>query len=329
MKEPLLRTSCSVVVPTLNRPASLERCLAGLAAQDYPRDLWDVIVVDDGGDVSLDGVVGAARERLSVRLLRTEPGGPALARNHGVRNATGHLIAFTDDDCSPDPGWLTALVRSHAAHPDAMIGGHTYNVLHHNPYATSSQVLIDYLYAYYNASSDDSRLFTSNNMAVGREQFLESGGFDPLFRSAAGEDRELCARWRHLGWPLVYAPEARVAHAHSLTLRGFVRQHLRYGRAAYYFRIRESHRASGGVRLEPPRFYVGLLRFPFGRMGVVAGMQSSALLVVSQAANAAGYFTEKLAKGTGGAAALPPDPLEAAERTWSKSRPRHARTMRN
>jgi hypothetical protein len=103
---------------------------------------------------------------------------------------------------------------------------------------------------------------------------------------------------------------------------------MRYGRAAYYFRVRESHRTGRGVRLEPPRFYVDMLRFPFGRLDMLAGMRSAALLVVSQAANAAGYFTEKLGSGTGGAAALPPDPLEAAERTWSKTRPRHTRTMR-
>lgn len=287
--------TCTVVVPTFNRPLPLERCLAALAAQAYPRERQEVVVVDDGGSAPLDRAVAVAAERMRVRLLRRENAGPALARNHGVRHADGELIAFTDDDCAPEPGWLAAFAAAHGSAPDALLGGHTWNALPDDPYATASQVLIDYLYAYYNAADGmRGQFFASNNLAVSRAHFLDAGGFDPIFPRAAGEDRELCAVWRHQGRPLVYVSEARVAHAHAMTLRGFVRQHLNYGRAAYFFRIREAVRDARGVRVEPLRFYTGMLAFPFRRFGAGGGARAAALLTVAQAANAAGFFAERL-----------------------------------
>jgi GT2 family glycosyltransferase len=189
------------------------------------------------------------------------------------------------------------LLAFHAAHrsaPDAMLGGYTRNALPRNPFATTSQLLIDYLYGYYNDALNDGRMFTSNNMAVSRDRFVEEGGFDPLFTGAAGEDRDLSARWRHRGWGLHYTPEAVVAHAHPLTLRTFVRQHFRYGRAAYYYRVREAGRSAEGVRLEPAAFYTDMVRLPFHRGRTLEGARNAALLVVSQAGNAAGYLWEKI-----------------------------------
>ena len=211
-----------------------------------------------------------------------------------MQHADGQLIAFTDDDCQPEPGWLLAFQAAHRLAPFAMLGGYTRNALPRNPFATTSQLLIDYLYGYYNGASNDGRMFTSNNMAVSRDRFLEEGGFDPLFSSAAGEDRDLSARWRHRGWGLHYTPEAVVAHAHPLTLRTFVRQHFRYGRAAYYYRVREAGRSAQGVRLEPAAFYIEMVRLPFRRAGTLEGARNAALLMVSQAWNAAGYLWEKI-----------------------------------
>jgi glycosyltransferase involved in cell wall biosynthesis len=286
-------TYCSVVVPTFNRPDALARCLAGLVEQDYPHQSFEVVVVDDGGTADLGRVVAAAGERMQIRLLRKSNAGPGVARNHGVQHADGELIAFTDDDCRPDPGWLRAFAAGHVERPDALLGGLIWNALPDNPYATTSQLLIDYLYEYYNADVAQARFFTSNNMAASRARFLEMGGFAPVFRRAAGEDRELCARWYHENRPLVFVPSARVAHAHGMSFRGYVRQHLSYGRGAFHFRIKEAERAERGVRVEPPRFYTDMLRLPFRELGMISGARAAALLVLAQAANAAGFFLER------------------------------------
>jgi GT2 family glycosyltransferase len=73
-----------------------------------------------------------------------------------------------------------------------------------NPFSTASQLLIDYLYEYYNIDSPQSLFFASNNFAVARKLFNQVGQFDLNFPLAAGEDREFCDRWLFHGYSLYY-----------------------------------------------------------------------------------------------------------------------------
>ncbi len=105
----------SVVVPTMRRPRLLARCLRALLAQDMPPDQYEIVVVDDAAsDETVRQVASvasvAARRGLVVRYQVTQDGrhGPAAARNVGWRTARGAIIALTDDDCAPLPGWLRA-----------------------------------------------------------------------------------------------------------------------------------------------------------------------------------------------------------------------------
>lgn len=288
--------SISIVVPTHRRPRQLSACLSALAAQDYPRERFEVVVVDDGGGEdggSMADSLAAFLDQLNVRLLKQAHAGPAAARNNGARAACGELLAFTDDDCAPDAGWLRALAATFRAAPESAIGGRTLNALPTNLYSTASQVLLEYLYSYYNPLPMCAGFFASNNFALAHESFLSFGGFDENFQGAAGEDRDFCDRWRHAGFLMSYAPEAVVHHAHKLTPRTFWRQHFNYGRSAVRFHRSRALRGAGRVRLEPLSFYTNLVRHPFC-MGLPACRTSvSALLVLSQLANAAGYFYER------------------------------------
>jgi GT2 family glycosyltransferase len=154
-------------------------------------------------------------------------------------------LAFTDDDCRPAPDWLSTLGVRFAGAPDHAVGGRTLNALPDNRYSAASQLLIDYLYAYYNANGGLARFFASNNVALPRDRFHAVGGFDDRWPLAGGEDRELCDRWLQGGHGMLYAPEAVVYHAHPLTLRTFCRQHFNYGRGAYYYH-RARARGGGG-----------------------------------------------------------------------------------
>lgn len=89
----------SVIVPTLDRPASLQRLLAALAEQTW-RD-FEVVIVDQSAEpIELPSL------ELPVRYTRIDARGPGNARNVGIGLATGDVAAFTDDDCEPDPTWL-------------------------------------------------------------------------------------------------------------------------------------------------------------------------------------------------------------------------------
>lgn len=282
------RAECSVVVPTRDRPGPLDTCLEALAAQSLPRDRFEVIVVDDGSRAPVEPRLNAWRARINIEVGRTPGAGPSAARNAGVAMASGRYLAFTDDDCVPDPGWLQALLSGFEAMPDALIGGRTLNLLGGSPAPETSQLISDVVQDFYNADPGHPRFFTSNNLAVEAGPLRAIGGFDERLRTA--EDRDLCDRWLASGRRIVFVPDAVVGHAHRMNVAGFIRQHVGYGRGAYLFsRARQSRnpRAST-VELG---FYAGLLprivRLMRGRRNPAA---LGALLVVWQLANTAGYL---------------------------------------
>jgi len=213
-----------------------------------------------------------------------------MARNTGAARARGQFLAFTDDDCKPSTDWLHALAERFGANPNCVIGGRTLNTLHENPYSIASQILVDYLYSYYNTDPEKALFLTSNNFALPADQFRAIGGFDTNFPHAAGEDREFCDRWLHTGYQMIYAPEVVVWHSHSLGFRTFCRQHFSYGRGAFYFHQVRATRAHGRLKLEPVKFYLNLVKYPFSRGQAGRAFLLAMLLLVSQGANAAGFF---------------------------------------
>ena len=278
----------SVVIPTRNRPAQLARCLEALAALDEPKGGFEAIVVDDGGDEPLDAVVESRRGGMQLTLVRVSARGPAAARNAGVERARAPLVAFTDDDCRPHRGWLQALVARLEAAPDALVGGRTVNGLPGNASAAASQLIVDLVYAHYNAEPERGRFVASNNLAVRADALRRAGGFDPSFRTA--EDRELCDRWLALGGRIVLAPEAVVEHAPELTVGRFAGRHFAYGRGAHRFHRARARRGSGRL-IDETRFHA---RLPALVRAAAPSPRLAGLLVVWQAANAAGFAWEAL-----------------------------------
>lgn len=283
----------SIIVPTYARPQRLSQCLAGLAALEYPRDLFEVIVVDDGTPGGIEGAVSAWRARLDLKLIVQENAGPGAARNRGAQEASGECLLFTDDDCVPDVRWLAAFAAATEMAPGHLLGGRVINVLD-NLYSQASQDVVAYLCDYYDGSGGRPRLFTTNNMAVPTEAFRTSGGFDSSFQHAAGEDREFCDRWVTNGRGSTYVRDALVRHAHSLTLSSFCRQHFQYGRAAVRYRQLRAARLREPMRLESLSFYTGLLRAPLSHERSWPGCGRAVLVALSQAANAAGFLWETL-----------------------------------
>ncbi len=284
----------SIIVPTHDRPRQLAACLRALTNLDYPREQFELIVVDDGSPLPPDALLAPVRDRLKVTLLSQHHAGPAAARNTGAAHARGQYLAFTDDDCAPAADWLQQLAARFAVAPEQMIGGTTVNAAPGNLYAAASQLLIGYLYAHYNADPNQAVFLTSNNMSMAAAMFRKVGGFDATFVRAAGEDRELCDRWLRNRFGITYAPEAVVHHEHGLSFSQFCRQHFDYGRAAYHFHQQRSRRGSGRIKVEPPSFYWNLLRYPFSREPGAAALWLSVLLLLSQAANALGFCWEWL-----------------------------------
>ena len=140
----------SIIIPTYNRPQALKRCLGSLSRLDYAHSSYEVIVVDDGSSVLINPIVTFFQDCMTIRLLRQSNAGPAAARNNGALAANGKFLAFTDDDCVSDPGWLTALAKQLHNGPNRMVGGRIVNDLHENVFSSASQLIIDIVYAHYN-----------------------------------------------------------------------------------------------------------------------------------------------------------------------------------
>jgi glycosyltransferase involved in cell wall biosynthesis len=288
----------SVIVPTFNRPGRLRECIEALAAMDYPADEFEIVVVDDGSDSPLDDVVASFRDHTHVRLLHQENAGPASARNHGAREAKGRFLAFTDDDCCPSRTWLQAFEQRLTRDPDVMAGGSTVNRLKDNIFSEASETLLQALCVFSNQDPENGRFFASNNIAMGRDPFMELDGFDETFPLAAAEDRDFCNRWTHAGRRLVTVPDALVHHGHAHTLRSFLRQHANYGRGAVQYQRLRAERSSG-VLTDDMGFHLHFFRWlrePLRRSR--AGRRPLLLgwVLMTQAAYAWGFASEKLRK---------------------------------
>jgi glycosyltransferase involved in cell wall biosynthesis len=306
----------SVVVPTYRRPASLRRCLEGLFRVDYPPDRLEIVVVDDGGGIAPGLRAGLPPEPV-LRFATQENRGPASARNRGARLAEGQVVAFTDDDCRPQPAWLAALVAGLVEEPAALVGGGVVNALPDNICAQASQDLVAFLYEYFPRGRALLPFFTSNNIACRREALLHLGGFDETFRFSAGEDRDFAERWQAEVGALRFRPGALVDHFHDLTLPRFLRQHHYYGRGAMHLARRRRLRGQGVPRPEPLSFYGEMLTYPVRTHGGARSAVIAGLVGLSQLAALTGMLVEAVAPSHPVRADDPSVPGAAGRRTGS------------
>src|SRR5215207_5979372 len=120
----------SIIVPTYQRPAALARCLDAIRALDFPRDRFELLVVDDGSPTPPADLIAALDRSLDAQLVRARHSGPAAARNAGARLARGRYLVFTDDDCAPRADWLSSIDRAIGATVGPRgVGGRVVNLL--------------------------------------------------------------------------------------------------------------------------------------------------------------------------------------------------------
>lgn len=225
MKPPV---DVSVVIATRNRAARLRDQLDSLAAQTLKPESYEVVVADDASTDDTPRLLAdeARRGRLRLRVLRHDvPAGPGHGRNAAWRAATGGLIAFTDDDCVADPGWLEAGLRSWDGDPDRFVQGAT----HPRSDEWDDMGLCSYTMDVRELTTD----FPTCNMFYPRELLERVGGFDAdSFPGAQGEDTDLAWRAKALGAKPVFEPAARVEHAVvSMGPLGFLRRAASWGNA--------------------------------------------------------------------------------------------------
>ena len=202
MKSPLF----SVIVPTCHRNDLLAKCLDCLApgVQTLSAEQYEVIVSDDG---SLATACEMIRDRYPwVKWVAGLRKGPAANRNNGAKYACGEWLAFTDDDCLPDPNWLSSFAAATSGSALALEGA-----IH-----PLSDCDLDLAECPINLTGGN---FWSANIAVQRSLFEKIGGFNPNYPLAAHEDQDLHLRLSPLT-AISFVPEAYVYHpVRVLTLK--------------------------------------------------------------------------------------------------------------
>ena len=221
----------SVVIPTYRASAALALTLAGLERQDWPGELLEVVVVDDGSDPP----VQPPPSPLNLRVVRQRRRGFGLARarNTGARAAAHDILVFLDGDVIAEAGLIRAHARWHHAVGDALTQGFCAYV---SPAGLSAEVLRAHpgaLQTLFDAQASDPpwierhmartgdltsrhtdlfRAVTGHNLAISRALFEEAGGFDESFNRYGGEDTEFAYRVHNRGGLLVPVREAFAWH---------------------------------------------------------------------------------------------------------------------
>lgn len=208
----------SVIVPVYNRSDSLRSLLEAVAAQEFPRNRFELLVCDDGSTENLAVICRESAKQLSLPIcyLRQSHLGAGPARNLGIQRAAGEILAFTDSDCIPSQTWLNKLDAAFDRADLALVGG----AIDYKHAKYLSGRCINYLTSTSlgGAGATDPRSILSMkyyprtmNLAVRRSLALVVGGFSMHSR---GEDLEFTHRFCSLikGSKAVFVPNAVVVH---------------------------------------------------------------------------------------------------------------------
>ena len=233
--------SVSVIIASYQAGATIERCLGALTRQQT-QESFEVIIVDS----SADGTAQIIRKQFpSVNLVvgarRLWPGD---ARNLGVAQARGRILAFTDVDCMADPAWIERIVQAHANRDHPIIGGAIVN--------GSADRLVDraFYFCSLNAWMPSRAQDWADDLPTGCLTMTQAAfeRFGPFLEGSFSSDSVFSWRASLAGVRPWFEPSVQVIHVSRTTVRGLVQQRFIRGRAYAEQRVRE-HRWSTARRV--------------------------------------------------------------------------------
>lgn len=230
----------TVVICSRDRPERLRSALVAIARTLRSGD--HAVVVDSG---SRTPETQAVARDAGFDCVRVELPGLSRARNAGVRRAQTEVVAFTDDDCAPDPTWLTGISAPFA---DPAVGFVTGRVGADTPGRSGPRSSVHDREApqVYAGRRDPVGIGHGANMAFRREALFDLGLFDERLGAGSalrsGEDQDMFFRVLEAGWTGVYAPDAAITHAQWRDPRALVKLRYGYGLGNGAFRAKLARR---------------------------------------------------------------------------------------
>ncbi len=211
----------TVVIPVLNQERTLEACLRSLLRQTYPKDRFEVVIVDNNSSDRTREIIRAFPFRYAHEPQRSS----YAARNRGVSLARGRVVAFMDSDCEADPRWLEEGVGALERAGVDLLAGRIDIVA--SPIPNLFEIYDSFKYLDQRRSLRDAGYAVTANFFSRRDVLESLGRFDGNLVS--GGDRELCLRAREQGLRIAYEPGATVKHGARSTLRAILAKNERIG----------------------------------------------------------------------------------------------------
>lgn len=224
-------TKISVIIPAYNSAATVLDTITAIQNQQYLKDSFEIIVVDDG---SKDGTANLVKKIPNVKLISQPNSGPAAARNNGAKNASGEILVFTDSDTVPHPNWLYELIKPFDSYQIMATTGTYSQINTQSQLSTFIQREIELKHKSYG----DFILFGGTyNLAIRKELFEQIGGFNEEYKKASGEDTEICYKILSEGHKIKYVPTAIVGHYHPENIGKYLKTQFTHGfwRAKLYY----------------------------------------------------------------------------------------------
>lgn len=213
----------SIIIPTYNGAERIGNCLTALSQQDYKGE-FEIIVVDDGSNDNTKQVV----EKYSqVKFVHQKNAGPAAARNHGARLASGEILLLTDDDCVPMPDWISQMVQPFLDDSELVGVKGAYRTHQHELAARFVQLEYEDKYDVM-AGYEYIDFIDTYSAGYRREIFLKYDGFDTTFPVACAEDQELSFRIGRDGHKMKFVPQAVVYHTHPSSVFSYMKKKYKF-----------------------------------------------------------------------------------------------------
>jgi cellulose synthase/poly-beta-1,6-N-acetylglucosamine synthase-like glycosyltransferase len=233
-----------VIVPVRDGQSTIADCLDSILATDYPAERREILVIDNA---STDGTAALIQSR-PVRYLREPKRGVSNARNRGIAESTGAILAFVDADCLVEPHWLTELIRPFE---DPEVGAVAGDLQHAPPTTAAERQAARLLGNWQRFAFNSNPAYPITANAAYRRDVLERiGPFDPHMTRA--QDVELGLRFQERSdRRLAYAENATARHRNRSTQLGFFRQQLGWAYGAGL--VGAKFEAMGGDPVKPPR----------------------------------------------------------------------------
>ena len=219
MKPPFI----SVIIPVFNAENTIDENMESLMNQKYPKKKYEIVVVDNG---SSDNTLRIIKKYRNVsKILKEKKRNSYCARNKGILNAKGSIIAFIDSDCIADHEWLFHLSKAFTDTKVKIVGGKI------RAFGTNS-ILLKYCdkFCHHQSLFFRSKMpfFAAANMSIRKKCLVQSGLFLTSLKS--GGDVELCSRMVTNKKEICYEPKAIVSHIYKNSFMEFLRKHYYYGK---------------------------------------------------------------------------------------------------